>query len=284
MSRTAAAVALVVALLLAPAAARAETGAEVRALARQAAAGDVDALERLRGVREVDAVPVDLASALDVPGRERLARLRTLAGDAGEAEAVDTSTSAAAAADILEEGRFHESSVPRPFRRFLEWLGDRLEFVTGPLRRFVDRLPGGSIAGWLIVAGAVAALAAIVATHLGSRRGAVIRERSARHQIAADEDPEDLEREASEAERRGQYELAVRLRFRAGLIRLARSGSLPPRAELTTGELRDRLEQPVFDTIAETFDEVVYGGREASAADAAHAGDAWPRVLAEARR
>ena len=56
------------------------------------------------------------------------------------------------------------------------------------------------------------------------------------------EDPDALEREADAAERDGDLDRAVRLRFRAGLLRLGDRGAIHYRPSVTTGEVRRTLD------------------------------------------
>ncbi len=98
------------------------------------------------------------------------------------------------------------------------------------------------------------------------------------------EDPAELERLADEAERRGDLEIALRLRFRAGLLRLGRARALPLRPSLRTREARRALGSARFDRLARDFDEVVYGGRPPSEVDVEAARSEWPQVVAEAQR
>ena len=87
---------------------------------------------------------------------------------------------------------------------------------------------------------AFALLARWIVKRVGRRRargtGAV-----ARDMRATNEDPAVLEREADDAERRGDLERAVRLRFRAGLLRLGDRGAIEYRPSLTTSEVRGLL-------------------------------------------
>ena len=101
---------------------------------------------------------------------------------------------------------------------------------------------------------------------------------------ARSEDPAELERLADEAERRGDLEIALRLRFRAGLLRLGRVQALPLRPSLRTREARRTLRSARFDRLARDFDEVVYGGRPPSEVDVEAARSEWPQVVAEAQR
>jgi hypothetical protein len=107
---------------------------------------------------------------------------------------------------------------------------------------------------------------------VATRRAAVGRER-----------PAELERAAEEAERSGDWERAVRLRFRAGLLRLDEARVLPFRESITSGEVARKLRSREFDGVARAFDEVVYGRRAALADDATGAREGWRRVLAEVR-
>jgi len=182
---------------------------------------------------------------------------------------------------ILSERRYHGTDVPRPLHGFLEWLGRRLHF----LQRFYDwSAPkiGGEKVFWTIVAVLVVTLAVWTAARLARRFGA--RERAATSPLAVGAmslDPGELEQLAAEAELRGDLEIALRLRFRAGLLRLGRAHALELRPSLTTREARRVLRNPRFDRLARSFDEVVYGRRTPSSDDLAAAREEWPRVVKE---
>lgn len=263
-----------------PAAASSATPAQVAALAVRART-EPRALATLRAVDRVGGRPVDLRVALAVNGPLLQARLRTLASSArGRPAGPPVADAQASARSIVSERRFHGSAVPRPLHRPLHWLG-------GELHRAYDwvtsRLPGGARVFWILVAGAVVAIAALAASSLGRRRRGRLVEPGGSSRRPAAEDPRRLEREADEAERRGDYERALRLRFRGGLLRLAGSEAIPPRASLTNGEIARRLGSASFGRLALDFDEVVYGRRAAAGEDVARARDAWPRVLEESR-
>jgi hypothetical protein len=187
------------------------------------------------------------------------------------------------ARQILAERRFHGTSLPRPFHGVLSWLGDHLHFVV----RWWDWLAakiGGRPVLWAIVGALVLALAAFLATRLARRRAEVEALGIGRRARARGEDPAELERLADEAERRGDLEVALRLRFRAGLLRLGRARALPLRPSLRTREARRTLGSARFDRLARDFDEVVYGGRPPNEVDVEVARSEWPQVIAEARR
>src|SRR5262249_61734857 len=95
------------------------------------------------------------------------------------------------------------------------------------------------------------------AGRLVGRRGGRIVEAAGRRARGSAAAPRDLERQADEAERQGELDRALRLRFQAGLLRLARSDAIPVRASLTNGEIARRLSSPAFAQLADDFDEVV---------------------------
>jgi hypothetical protein len=187
------------------------------------------------------------------------------------------------ARQILSERRFHGTSLPRPLHGILAWLGDRLHFVVRGWDWLAAKL-GGQAVLWALVGMGVLALAAFVAVRLAKRRAEVEAIGIGRRARARGEDPAELERLADEAERRGELEVALRLRFRAGLLRLGRARALPLRPSLRTREARRALRSARFDRLARDFDEVVYGGRPPREADVETARSEWPQVVAEAQR
>ena len=183
------------------------------------------------------------------------------------------------AREILGGRRYKPADVPRPFEGALEWLGDRLRPIGDFFSRITESLPG-KIALAAVLAGVVAVVALLVARRrtAASAAGGPGRRRSSDERA----DPGRLEREADAAERRGDLDVALRLRFRAGLLRLDRAGAIHFRPSITTGQVARRLRLPSFDDLAITFDAVAYGGRHASATDLQSARAEWPRVLERA--
>ena len=96
-------------------------------------------------------------------------------------------------------------------------------------------------------------------------------------------DPDALERDAERAEAAGDLNLAIRLRFRAGLLRLDRAGAIRYRPSLTSSQVAYTLRSRDFEELAARFDAVAYGGRTADADDVSDARDRWPRVVTGAR-
>lgn len=259
------------------------TGTQLQDLAARAA-DDPRALAQLRAVREVDGRPVDMGRALaGAEGPELASRLRVLSGAPPAGSAVAGAEARREAQDVLAGRRFTPARVPRPFAGILRTLGRWLEPVGEPLGH-VWRRVADTVAGRLFLVGFVFLIAALLSVRLIGRRspGNVHRSRP----FGGDGDgldPDELERQAIAAERAGDLEHAVRLRFVAGVLRLDRAGVIAYRSSLTTGQLRSRLHSAAFAELAAAFDEIAYGGRPAEEADLRAATEGWPRVLAEAR-
>ena len=198
--------------------------------------------------------------------------------------AVDPGTARRAAEEILSDRRYHPSQAPRPFAGFFRRVG---ELLVDPVVRFFrwigDLLPDVGTAPWLVLAGAVVIIAVVLTVKLSGGRGRrrFGTGRAVRHEDSLD--PGELERRADEAERQGEFEAALRLRFRAGLGRLDEAGVVRLRLGLTNSAVSRVLRSRRFDDLADDFDEVAYGGRPATEADVATARSAWPEILTSAR-
>lgn len=190
----------------------------------------------------------------------------------------DAASAREQAREILSGRQYRDTDVPQPFKGPLRWVGDRIEDVgdwLGGLFDDVDAsVPGGSWVLWVLLGAAVAGAAVIVAR-------AVIRRRAEAAEVRGEEgerpDPAALEREAWEAEQAGEFERAVRLRFRAGVVRL--EPRLDPGGLRTTGALSASLRSERFDALGADFDAIAYGGREAAARDASEAREGWAEVV-----
>jgi hypothetical protein len=197
--------------------------------------------------------------------------------------APDAAQARARAREILRERRFRGSGVPRPFAGLLRWLGDRLR----PVVEFIDdlavRIPGGRPVVFVILS-ALVLLAAAALARGSIRRRAAAAVRAVRARTPAREDPAELEREAARAAAAGEWETAVRLRFRAGLLRLDARELIVYRSSLTTGEVAAAVGSPTFERVGADFDEIVYGGRPAGEQDDAASREGWQRLLSEVRR
>ena len=198
------------------------------------------------------------------------------------APAVDPDAARRRAQHILSDRRYRSASTPRPLRGPLHWIGDRLNDIFRPVGHFFTRIPD---VVWISAAiGLVAFLIWLVVKNVRRRVAAPATAKTRRATPDALEDPDDLERAADAAERDGDLERAVRLRFRAGLLRLGDRGAIRYRPSVTTGEIRSTLASDRFDGLAGTFEAVTYGGKPADPPDVAAARREWPHVLEETGR
>jgi hypothetical protein len=97
------------------------------------------------------------------------------------------------------------------------------------------------------------------------------------------QEPGELERLADAAEASGDLQRAVRLRFRAGVLRLEQIGAVRQGSTRTNGEIRRTLRSQTFDSLAADLESIVYGGAPATAQQVVGARDGWPVVVREAR-
>jgi len=267
------------------AAAATDVGAgRLRTLAAQAQ-HDPAALAALRRVDRVDGRRFAVNEALaGAHGRDLTERLLQLAAaperpTSGE----DPARVRRAAGKVLSERRFGGSRLPRPFKGVLDSIGEALRPVwhkiTGAIRDLVSITPGGQITVWSVTA----AILLLLLVTFGSR---ALRHRAVG--AAADrperETPAPLERAADEAERAGHLELALRLRFRAGLLRLDARQVIAFRPSISTREVSRAVRSPEFDRLAALFDGVAYGGRPASPDDLESSRHDWDAVIREVAR
>lgn len=137
---------------------------------------------------------------------------------------------------------------------------------------------------WPVVAVALALAAGAGAALLVIRRRAGVEHpASTAAAPAPTEDAGQLERRAAEAEAAGDHETAVRLRFRAGLLRLARRGLLADYDARTDRELSAQLASVTFDRLASSHEGIVFGGRPATGLESEDARRSWPLVADEVR-
>lgn len=180
---------------------------------------------------------------------------------------------------------YRPNRTPRPLQGFLDWLGDRV----GPIEHFVGRFWSNipHALRWPIGIAATAGLAALVVWMFRRRaRRSADAERATRSSAAEREaTARELEAQADAAAAAGDHALAVRLRFRAGLVRLdddAHAIDLTP--ALLNSTVRSTLDDTRFDGLATTFEEITYGERPAVADESERARSDWPVVVREARR
>ena len=191
----------------------------------------------------------------------------------------DPAGARAEARDILAERRFREHGVPDPFRDLVDWVAGRLEDLFDALGDLAGALPGGRPVVWALLLAVAGLAAGTLASRTIARRRRWAAPGTAAATALAREDPDALERRAREAAARGEHELALRLGFRAGVVRLHRRGAIDAEATRSTGEVDRAIGSPGFDRAAARFDEVVYGRRPAAAEDVRAARAAWDEAL-----
>ena len=193
-----------------------------------------------------------------------------------------------AARSILDEHRFHGAAVPRPLHGVLHAIGKALEsplqLVQDLFGELASVIPGGAV-GTGVLLGAIA-LALVIVT---SRQRVARRLQAAGlapGQASATREPNasELELGAAAAERERRFDEAVRLRFRAGLLRLADRELVPFQPSMSNAAVARTLRSDRFTRLARSFDEIVYGGRSAGAEDVETARREWPALLREGRR
>jgi hypothetical protein len=183
----------------------------------------------------------------------------------------------------------------RPERSFdpLGGVGRWLDGVFGPPWRWLIRHLFHPTGGWLnanvgswwpYVALAIAVVAGIaIGAALVSRRQRPDVEAARRVGALERQQPGDLEKLADEAEASGDLQRALRLRFRAGVLRLEQLGAVRLAETRTNGEIRRTLLSPTFDSLATDLESIVYGGAQATAEQVVGAKNGWPVVVKEAR-
>ncbi len=205
----------------------------------------------------------------------------SLAAGAGPAAAARRS-----AAQILSESRFRRAPVPRPLHGVLKDIGNFLESPLNAIGELVseigDHVPGGESLVWAVLAAVLLATVALLAGH-GARRALRAPQEGTRGSGEAPPSAAQLEREAERAEREARYADAVRLRFRAGLMRLAERDLVADAPDMLNGEVAHELHSRSFDALAGRFDEIAYGGAQAGEADAEFSRREWRSVLGSAR-
>jgi len=189
------------------------------------------------------------------------------------------------AREILDARPYRETELPRPFAGFLEWLGERLGPLSDAWDAIADWVADGPLGARLLALALIAGVLAAVARRIAlGRAGAHLGARPRRaHDAEGSLDPGRLERLADAAERDGDLDRALRLRFRAGLLRLDRVGLIEFRPSITSGEVSRALQLAPFDRLALRHDEVVYGGRPATHDDVADARTTFPTLVRPTR-
>ena len=188
-----------------------------------------------------------------------------IAAQVAAAAPVDRDEARRAADRELSKGVYHQNE-PGPIDRALNSVFD---WISRLLDRIAGSTPGGSL-GLLVLLAVVVAVAAVVIWQTGPvRRGA--RTRIALVELSGDLTAVEHRRRADEHAAAGRFADAVRERMRAIVRELESRGVLEPRPGRTADEVAREAGTAVptvagdLHTAAGVFDEVWYGGRQATA-------------------
>ncbi|MEO1063290.1 MAG: DUF4129 domain-containing protein [Actinomycetota bacterium] len=190
--------------------------------------------------------------------------------------AVDPDELRGVAERVLSDPEFrpNEPSLPeRVLDRLGELLGELFELLAGG--------GAGSVVGWVLIGAALGGLVWLVVRLVpAARAGNPLRQVTAGRQptvdIEAARTATAWDEEAEALEAAGRWDEALRARYRAVVARLARRGAVRDAPAVTTGEHREGLgadtaRRPLdaeeFAASADRFDEVWYGGAEATRDD-----------------
>jgi type IV secretory pathway VirB2 component (pilin) len=189
------------------------------------------------------------------------------------------------ARDVLAQQRFQRTSVPAPLRSVRESIGAGLRSLGRPFEDafqwIVSWIPGGRAVLWALLATVLLGAAALLAGRTGPDRvGVAVAAAGAGDPQGMS--PARLRQEADRAERSGNLDEALRLRFRAGLVDLDSRELIELRPALTNHELLRDVPSATLAGLVDGFESVAYGGRPADPDDLRTARDGWPRVPGEA--
>lgn len=236
-------------------------------LADAAASGDPRAEAQLRAVTSVDGTPVDVDRALQgaSTGEEERDRLEELAASA-RAEPLTPALDSGAARGRADQIAGGDASPVETSSGD----GGGIELPSIPF-------------GLGIAAAAVALVAGLLIARAVARRRVIEAHAAKPEREPRGGGPRDLERAAGDAESRGDYAAAIRLRFRAGLERLDAAGAVRLRPALTANGAARELGSSRLAELAGSYDEIVFGARPAESADAQAARSGWAEVLSGVR-
>ena len=252
--------------------------ADAGTVSELAEAGDVD---RLGEVTSVNGVPVDMERMLDGEPVDRrtdtLERLFSPGDVLPFTTRIDPEAARTVASEVLEQSTFDvptESAFDRFLAQAQAWLAEALF-------RLVSALGGARNAG--LIALVIVALAGLAGfAFLARRRTATIERTTNLERILAEGgNPEEYERLAALADREGRFSDSIRYRFVAGLLRLDLAGRITFRPGLTTGQVVDDLGDERFARLARQFEDVAYGGREATEEMRDRSIEEWRTILGE---
>jgi hypothetical protein len=181
-------------------------------------------------------------------------------------------------ARVLSEPRF-DAPVETWWDRFLQRLFAEAIRLLGTLIEAV----GGPGTAAVIALAIVATVTFIVVSRLAGRRAAVVDHRLELSRLLEyGADPATYLAEAQVASRRGEHASAIRLRFVGGVLEMGRQGRIRYEPGLTTEGITAQVDLPAFETLAQQFDAIAYGGVSADAMDDQRSQEVWATLRVRA--
>lgn len=258
---------MLVLLVVAPAGAQSDNPVD---LAEQAKT-DPAAVESLR---QLSPAAEEALSGAEADVSDRLA---TLAAQEQFAVGEDVS---AIARDILLQERFATARENTVGAFFAEWQRRLLIWLNRLIATIVNNVPGGPRLFYGLLILGILAVAGVFASRLARNR---IRSTEAatlaRIRRERGLSPAELKRRSRDAAAAGDFAEAVRLLFIAGLTTLDERDRIEFAPGTTTDEIAEELGLPYFDSLADRFNEIVYGERSATPADVERSNREWDAVL-----
>lgn len=96
-------------------------------------------------------------------------------------------------------------------------------------------------------------------------------------------DADHLERLSEQAEQAGRYDVALRYRFRAGLLRLNDMSIIAFHPSVTNAQWQLTMNNAGFNSLTRDFNDVTYGQRECDATIVARARSGWSTLIHETK-
>ena len=140
---------------------------------------------------------------------------------------------------------------------------------------------GGPVVAAFLSLGLVGAVTLFIAIRIAGRRASLVEDRIALERLLEiGADPVTYIRQSEEASARGDYPMAIRLRFVGEVLELGRRGRIRFEPGLTTAGIADQVDDPTFQELAEQFDAIAYGNASASRADDERSKSRWTEMRA----
>lgn len=181
---------------------------------------------------------------------------------------------------ILSDRKYKEARPPNPFERPIAWIGATVRRFFSSIADLVDRIiPGNARQAWGVIALLAGLATVLFVIQLAIRRQRVRAIAAIGKASLTFEDPAQLEALAAAAANKANYGESIRLRFRAGLVRLEQSRRIADPSHHTNGDIYESVRAEPLLHLQRQFDQIIYGRAEANADDEAEARRNWKHLL-----